>query len=296
MWALLAFLVLFPILPLLISTVMGGLLALVEGVTFREGFLYVASNLLSMATNLTDYNPNDPAGIMIDVYVSVVALLLFGIVINVVNLFRVPEEINRTIERFVKGRILVPAIALGFVVPLLVALIAVVCGSILGVAEGWSVRDGILYVFSNLLSLGTPLTDVLPTTMVGDIIDIIISSMALGCVAVFVDYVTCLNPARYIRKRTTEFLEQRGLLETSIVGNQSGETEDERSNGQFSNHYSYESGPLGKDELRDSSEKESSVCDGAPPSPSPECCRSRSDSSFSRASCLDDEGPLTQGV
>ncbi len=108
---------------------------------------------------------------------------------------------------------MVPVIALGFVVPLFVAIIAAVFGSILAAAEGWTMVDGLLYVFSNLLGLGTPLTDVTPQTVGGDVIDIIVSSFALGCVAVFVDYVTVLNPARYVRKRVKGFLEQNGVLD-----------------------------------------------------------------------------------
>jgi hypothetical protein len=69
------------------------------------------------------------------------------------------------------------------------------------------------YLFGNLLGLGTPLTDVTPQTVMGDVLDIIISSFALGCVAVFVDYVTVLNPARYARKRMKTFLEQNEVLD-----------------------------------------------------------------------------------
>ena len=213
---LLLFLIVFPIFPLAISTVFGGLLALVENATFLDGFLYVASNLLAMSEPLTDFNPNNAIGVIIDVYVSIIALLTFGIILNIVNLFQVPLAINRLIEAYVtRNKILVPMFALVLVIPVCVAVNAVVFGSILGAIEGWDIHDGILYVFSNLLGLGTPLTDVLPTTIPGDILDIIISSMALGCVAVFVDYVTVLNPARYIRKRAKEGLERRGIVRLS---------------------------------------------------------------------------------
>jgi hypothetical protein len=140
-----------------------------------------------------------------------VALLTFGIVLNIVNIFQVPLFINRLIEYVATGNIVVPVIALGFVVPLFVAITAAVFGSILAAAEGWSFVDGLYYVFSNLLGLGTPLTDVTPQTVGGDVIDIIVSSFALGCVAVFVDYVTVLNPARYVRKKFKDFLDKNGV-------------------------------------------------------------------------------------
>jgi hypothetical protein len=199
-----------------ISTVLGALLACAEGATFLDGFLYVASNLLAMSTPLTDFNPNNPVGVLIDLYVSIMALLTFGIVLNLVNLFQVPLAMNRQIERWVTtNKFLVPCFAMIIVIPFWVAFLAVVFGSILAAIEGWVFHDGVLYVFSNLLGLGTPLTDVLPDTVGGDIVDIIISSMALGCAAVFVDYVTVLNPARYIRKRAKEQLERRGIVRLS---------------------------------------------------------------------------------
>lgn len=208
---LMVFQILFPILALGIASIFGGLLALAEKTSFLTGFLYVASNLLNMSNPLTDFNPTDAAGIVIDMYVSVVALLLFGIVLNIVNIFQVPVAINRTIERCIRGAFVVPFVAIVVVIPLSLAAIAGVFGSILAALEGWSVKDGVYYVLGNLIGLGTPLTEVLPTTVVGDVLDIIISSLALGTLAVFVDYVTALNPARYIRKRTKDYLRQHGI-------------------------------------------------------------------------------------
>jgi hypothetical protein len=61
-------------------------------------------------------------------------------------------------------------------------------------------------VIGNLLNLGTPLVDIIPNTMPGDLIDIFISSVALGCVALFVDYVSIVNPSRFVRKRVYEHI------------------------------------------------------------------------------------------
>jgi hypothetical protein len=217
---LLGFLLIFSLFPLFLSVIFGGLLALVEGVAFIDGFLYVASNLLNMATPLTDYNPNNPAGILIDVYVSVVALLCFGIMLNLVNLFQVPLAINNAIKYWVTSvPILVPLFALMLVIPFSVAILGVVFGSLMAVVEGWAVHDGILYVFSNLLGLGTGLVEIFPQTTGGDILDIIISSLALGCAAIFIDYVTVLNPARYVRTRFRTLLVARGVIQLANTPN-----------------------------------------------------------------------------
>lgn len=218
MGILLLLLILFPIYPLLLSTVFGGLLALAESAAYIDGFLYVASNLLGMSTPLTDFNPNNAGDVVIDVYVSIMALLSFGVMLNFVNLFQVPLAINQEIERWIPlNKILVPMIALVFVIPSWIAFHAVVFGSILGAVEGWPMHDGIFYVISDLLGLGTSLTQVIPATVWGDLLDILISSMALGFVAIFVDYVTVLNPARYLRKRFREALIQRGVLQLNSM-------------------------------------------------------------------------------
>eukprot|EP00527_Entomoneis_sp_CCMP2396_P000996 CAMPEP_0198145796 /NCGR_PEP_ID=MMETSP1443-20131203/25427_1 /TAXON_ID=186043 /ORGANISM="Entomoneis sp., Strain CCMP2396" /LENGTH=291 /DNA_ID=CAMNT_0043809523 /DNA_START=159 /DNA_END=1034 /DNA_ORIENTATION=+ len=210
---LVAFLCLFPIVPLTLSVILGGLLAWAEVASFHDGFLYVSSNLLNMATPLTEINPINAIGVTIDVYISVVALLCFGIIINIVNIFQVPAIINQTIESTgIKGQVMVNFTACAIVIPALFVCVASFFGSILALVEGWWIADGILYVLGNILRLSTPLTDVLPNTTSGEVLDVIISSNALGCVAVCVDYVTGLNPARYLRRLMVEFLERRGLL------------------------------------------------------------------------------------
>jgi hypothetical protein len=216
MGVLFVFLLLFPVFPLLLSVVFGALLAWAEKISFLEGALYVASNLLQMGTPLTDFTPQNPAGVFIDVYVSVVAVLVFGILLNLVNLFQVPLVINNAIEYFLTtNNILVPLVALMLVIPVCFGVIAVVFGSILGAMEGWQTKDGILYVFSNLLGLGTNLVEDNPDTSAGDILDIVVSSMALGFIAIFIDYVTVLNPARCIRRRSRDLLVKFGITQLS---------------------------------------------------------------------------------
>jgi hypothetical protein len=65
-------------------------------------------------------------------------------------------------------------------IPAFTAVMSVVFGCLLALAEGWTVKDGIFYVFSNALGLGTPLTDEVPDSISGALLDIIISSAALG--------------------------------------------------------------------------------------------------------------------
>lgn len=66
-----------------------------------------------MANPLTDWEPTTGLGvvIVIDIYTAVATLISFGIMLNVVNLFRIPHEINNLIRMVVtKNKILIPTV------------------------------------------------------------------------------------------------------------------------------------------------------------------------------------------
>ena len=213
--------ILFPILSIFLATIFGGLLALAESTTFLKGFLYVVSNLLGMANPLTDWVPTSGTGVVvvIDLYTAVAALISFGIMLNIVNLFGIPHSMNKFIRRCTKNEVLVPTIALGIIIPILYTTICVIFGTILALIEGWTISDGILYVITNILGLADPLTDIMPDTKGGKVVDIIISSTALGYIAIFADYVTTLNPSSYVRKHTRLLLIKMGAVDKQNTTN-----------------------------------------------------------------------------
>ena len=104
--------IIFPLLSIFLATIFGGLLAWAENAKFIHGFLYVVSNLLGMANPLTDWVPTTGLGavVVIDIYTAVAALISFGIMLNVVNLFRIPHEINNLIRMVVTNEVLVPTV------------------------------------------------------------------------------------------------------------------------------------------------------------------------------------------
>eukprot|EP00986_Skeletonema_menzelii_P011450 scaffold5903_cov81-Skeletonema_menzelii.AAC.6 len=85
-------------------------------------------------------------------------------------------------------------------------------GAILALAENWHVSQGIFYVLSNILGLATPLTDAAPDTTPGKVMDVVISSIALGYIAIFADYVTTLNPSSYVRFKIRGYLIALGVV------------------------------------------------------------------------------------
>ena len=66
------------------------------------------------------------------------------------------------------------------IVPVLVIIIAFFFGLVLAEVEGWPIVDGFYYVTSMLCGLPAPLTDVVPDSMGGKIMDIIIAIWALA--------------------------------------------------------------------------------------------------------------------
>ncbi len=103
-------------------------------------------------------------------------------------------------------------IALGIIIPAWYAGICSIMGAILALAENWHVSQGILYVLSNILGLADPLTDISPDSAAGKVIDVVISSIALGYVVIFADYVTTLNPSTFIRIKIRGYLIALGVV------------------------------------------------------------------------------------
>ena len=104
-------------------------------------------------------------------------------------------------------------IALGIIIPAWYAGLCSIMGAILALAENWHVSEGILYVLSNILGLANPLTDVSPNKTAGKVIDVVISSIALGYIAIFADYVTTLNPSSYVRFKIRGYLIALGVVD-----------------------------------------------------------------------------------
>jgi hypothetical protein len=102
-------------------------------------------------------------------------------------------------------------IALGIIIPAWYAGLCSVMGAILAFAENWHISQGILYVLENILGLADPLTDNSPVTPGGKVIDVVISSIALGYIAIFADYVTTLNPSSYVRFKIRRYLIALGV-------------------------------------------------------------------------------------
>ena len=169
------------------------------------------SNILGLANPLTDITPTTTLGNLVDIYIGVLALAVFGVAVGKLGILGVTEQLVRRQHALI-DRLLnrppnsPPPELLGFafflllVLPVLVCAASVVFGGVVAAAETfaynawapvdkqgiqasgdgdggnadgsgyWSFNQGFLYIISNVLGYGTPLTNVTPTNWIAQAI------------------------------------------------------------------------------------------------------------------------------
>ena len=81
-------------------------------------------------------------------------------------------------------------------VPLYVILFGAGIGGIIAAVEQWSFSEGVLYVMSNVLGMGNPLTNVVPKTAAGSIISLYLSLLTVvitGVILNMIDQMAALS-------------------------------------------------------------------------------------------------------
>ena len=200
--------ILLPVAVALTALVFGGLLAAGEGWSYVDGFMYVLRDVLDVDVELTTVTAEGTSGIVWDVFVSFWAL---GVVIVAFSFLyemalcrrntlgwameklglTIDEEYDEDGELVVTSQMLKHATAvLGMfvflVVPILVGSLSVVLGGLLAAIEGWSFRDGALYLISELCNIEGGLVEVHPDTAFNKFFIVIIDCWALAIFGSFV--------------------------------------------------------------------------------------------------------------
>ena len=200
--------ILLPVAVALTALVFGGLLAAGEGWSYVDGFMYVLRDVLDVDVELTTVTAEGTSGIVWDVFVSFWAL---GVVIVAFSFLyemalcrrntlgwameklglTIDEEYDEDGELVVTSQMLKHATAvLGMfvflVVPILVGSLSVVLGGLLAAIEGWSFRDGALYLISELCNIEGGLVEVHPDTAFNKFFILIIDCWALAIFGSFV--------------------------------------------------------------------------------------------------------------
>merc|ERR1712070_303452 len=89
-----------PTIVIIIATIFGGILASMEGWSFKPGFYYVVGNLCALATPLTDITPTSDAGKVVDILVAVWSLSIAAIFIGMVGGMNVVGKATTFLDYF----------------------------------------------------------------------------------------------------------------------------------------------------------------------------------------------------
>ena len=73
-----------PVLVCTVTFLLASILVGFEQWALKTGFLYVISNVLGLANPLTGASPSHPVGMVVDCYVSVLALTFVALILSVV--------------------------------------------------------------------------------------------------------------------------------------------------------------------------------------------------------------------
>jgi len=100
--------------------------------------------------------------------------------------------------------------------PLLVTGVGYGFGSILAIAEDWTAHDGFLYVISNLLGLGNPLSNLSPSSDFGIWIDILVAVWSLSVASAFIGIVGNMQFIRNLAERWERYWIVAGLRANNV--------------------------------------------------------------------------------
>ena len=198
-----------PVVVSSVAVVFGGLLAAGEGWSFSDGFLYVMVDVLGMDVTLTDAAPTSDGGIVWDCFISFwslgFAVVMFSFCFEMALCKR--DLFRMLLEKFVRvdmvetydenGRFIISRkrllaetkVCLAFVlafVPLLIGSLSVALGGLLAVVEGWSFKDGALFLIGNMCGIANPLTETKPENGFGKAAAVVIDCWALAVLGSFV--------------------------------------------------------------------------------------------------------------
>ena len=200
--------ILLPVAIALTAIVFGGLLAAGEGWSYVDGFMYVMRDVLDVGIELTKAKVEGTSGIVWDVFISFWALgvvvVAFSFVYEMALCRRntlgwalekfgltIEEEYDEDGEFVVTSKVLkhatvVLTIFVFLVIPILVGTLSVVLGGLLAALEGWSFRDGALYLISELCNIEGGLVEAHPETTFNKLFIVIIDCWALAIFGSFV--------------------------------------------------------------------------------------------------------------
>jgi len=151
-----------------LGMVFGCLMAAGEGWSMFLGTAYVLGNLLGLQEPLTNISPDSAAGKMLDIIISLYALISATTVMGMASSMCLIQSVSTSLPRSFCGflRLLV------LYLPMAIMIICIVFGGFFAVIERWPFLNGFYYVTGGMAELANPLVSG-PTTPEGSFVEVV---------------------------------------------------------------------------------------------------------------------------
>lgn len=214
----LGFLLLFPLLLMPLAALLAQFLTLTNDISFIQGFLHASSSLLIWGSKLEgeDMPGSGIGATAIEIGISILGILVFGLFVTLVSLFQVPKVIYLSTGVCFWGKTWRIMLSSVIIVPSIFVTVSLPFGAILAHIEAWSIGKGLVYSLGSLIGLGTSLSGVKPQSVTGRTLDLVFSSFAMGLVSLVVDFLMIVNPGRRLYKGMKKFISRSAMYDDHV--------------------------------------------------------------------------------
>jgi len=167
-WTLLIMMVgVLPSMVIAVAVIFGSLMAAVEDWDVYVGIEYVLSNVLGLQDPLTQVTPQKPAGMVIDIVMSIWAMLLTTTITGISAGMCLMQDLADK----------VPNSAFGFLrylllyIPIGLLILACATGGLMAFVEGWSFGQGFVFMGGAIAGLSNSIANVQPQTAEGAFVE-----------------------------------------------------------------------------------------------------------------------------
>lgn len=170
----------------IVAGLFGCFMAVAEDWPVDVGYYYVIANILGLFNPLTNANPTSTMGGLLDIVISIYALLMTQIIVGILTMQQFIEfhadGVPDTMCALVRYLLLY--------MPILLFAFGLVSGAIVADFEDWSYSDGILHMTGTLVQMANPIDDQTIVTKRGMFIESLCASWNLGFVAIVIQLVS----------------------------------------------------------------------------------------------------------
>lgn len=176
-----------PFLIVVVCLTLGGLLALVEGWGFADGFYYVAGTVAGISQSSEVDEEMSLFGEIMEIIISILALTMTGAIVGLAAIMSLSTALPDFLD--VKDSLTNASLTLLVFIPAFILFFCAVSGGLLAVSEHWAFRDGFEFLVQTVCGLSSPLTARSPEGDQGKVIALVFAIASLGITSVIVGLV-----------------------------------------------------------------------------------------------------------